>query len=73
MLPDRVSNPGPCELKNWMRCSNIYCISSDIKWCFLPFPKDPKYLDPSYMTDLDIWNCFRRVKLISEHDFLRLI
>ena len=26
----------------------------------LPFPKNPQNLDPSYMMDLDIWDCFER-------------
>ena len=40
--------------------------------CF-PFQNNPKYLDPSYKMDLDIWDCFRREKLISKQNFIRLI
>ena len=29
----------------------------------LPFLNDPKYLDPSYKTDLDLCDCFGRKKL----------
>ena len=29
----------------------------------LPFLNNPKYLDPSYKMDLDIWDCFGRKKL----------
>ena len=32
--------------------------------CF-PFQNDPKHLDPSYKTDLDILDYFGRVKLVS--------
>ena len=30
------------------------------KMVFFPFQNNPKYLDLSYKTDLDIWDCFRR-------------
>ena len=29
---------------------------------FFPFQNNPKYLDPSYKTDLDIWDCFGKGK-----------
>ena len=29
---------------------------------FSPFQNNPKYLDPSYKTDVDIWDCFRKGK-----------
>ena len=29
----------------------------------LPFLNNPKDLDPSYKTDLDLWDCFGRKKL----------
>ena len=29
----------------------------------LPFINNPKDLDPSYKTDLDLWDCFGRKKL----------
>ena len=31
---------------------------------FFPFQNNPINLDPSYKTDLDLWNCLGRVKLI---------
>ena len=40
-----------------------YRISSVIRWSF-PFQNNPKTLDPSYKTDLDLWHCLGRVKLI---------
>ena len=41
---------------------------------FFHIQNNLKYLDPSYKkTDLDIWDCFRRVKLISKQNFIRLI
>ena len=30
------------------------------KMVFFPFQNNPIYLDLSYKTDLDIWDCFRR-------------
>ena len=35
---------------------------SGYKTVFFPFKNNPKYLDPSYKTDLHIWDCFRRKK-----------
>ena len=34
-----------------------YRISSGIRGCFYPFQNGPKYPDPSYKMDLDIWDC----------------
>ena len=31
---------------------------------FFPFQNNPKDLDPSWKTDLDLWNCLGRVKLV---------
>ena len=31
---------------------------------FFSFPNYPKNLDPSYKTDLDLWDCLGRIKLI---------
>ena len=31
---------------------------------FFSFQNNPKDLDPSYKTDLDLWDCFGRVKLV---------
>ena len=32
------------------------------KTVFFPFQNNPKNLDPSYKTDLDLWDCLGRVK-----------
>ena len=40
----------------------IYRISSVIRRRFLSFQNNPKNLDPSYQTDLDLWDCLGRVK-----------
>ena len=31
---------------------------------FFSFQNNPKDLDPSYKTDLDLWDCLGRVKLV---------
>ena len=31
---------------------------------FFSFQNNPKNLDPSYKTDLDLWNCLGRIKLV---------
>ena len=31
---------------------------------FMSFQNNPKNLDPSYKTDLDLWDCLGRVKLV---------
>ena len=46
--------------------SNNYI--SPMKFCYntnftLPFLNNPKDLDPSYKTDLDLWDCFERKNL----------
>ena len=40
-----------------------YRISSLIRLCFA-FQNNPKNLDPSYKTDLDLWDCLGRINLI---------
>ena len=40
-----------------------YRISSVIRRSFF-LPKQSKDLDPSYKTDLDLWDCLGRVKLV---------
>ena len=47
---------------NSLNCS--YRISSIIKQSFFSFQNNPKYLDPSYKTDLDLLDCLGRVKLV---------
>ena len=34
------------------------------KTVFFSFQNNPKDLDPSYKTDLDLWDCLGRVKLV---------
>ena len=41
-----------------------YHISSVIKRGFFSFQNNPKDLDPSYKTDLDLLDCLGRVKLV---------
>ena len=47
--------------------SDIYRISSLIRRCFFSFQNNPKNLDLSYKTDLDLWDCLGRVKLAKLH------
>ena len=39
-------------------------ISLVIRQGFFPFQNNPKNLDPSCKTDLDLWDCLERVKFI---------
>ena len=48
-----------------------YCISLGIRQVFFPFQSNPKNLDPSFKTDLDICDCFKRGNLISKQNFRR--
>ena len=43
---------------------HYYRISSVIRQSFFSFQNSPKDLDPSWKTDLDLWNCLGRVKLV---------
>ena len=47
--------------------------SSGYKTDFCSFQNNPKNLDPSFKTDLDLRNCLGRVKLVLQQLFLRLI
>ena len=40
---------------------------------FFPFQNSPKNLDPSYKIDLNLWECLRRLKLVSQQNFIGLI
>ena len=50
----------------WLSLINL--ISEDLpyffayKTVFFSFQNNPKNLDPSYKTDLDLWDCLGRVK-----------
>ena len=45
-----------------------YRISSLIRRCFFSFQNNPKNLDPSYKTDLDLWDCLGRVKPVLQQN-----
>ena len=51
---------------------NIYRIYSVIRWSF-SFQNNPKDLDPSCKTDLDLWDYLGRVKLVLLQNFIGLI
>ena len=40
---------------------------------FFPFQNNPKNLDLSYKMDLDLSDCFERVKLVLKQNFIGLI
>ena len=40
---------------------------------FFSFQNNPKDLDPSFKTDLDLWDCLGRVKLVLLQNFIGLI
>ena len=71
MLPDRVSNPGPLIYESGALPIVLrgpafkwaYCISSVIRQFFF-FQNNPKDLDPSCKTDLDLFDCLGRVHLV---------
>ena len=39
---------------------------------FYSFLNSPKNLDPSYKTDIDLWDCLGRVKLVFYQNFVGL-
>ena len=43
------------------------------KMQFFSFQNNPKDLDPSCKTDLDLWDCLGRVKLVLLQNFIGLI
>ena len=45
----------------------------DYKTEFFSFQNCPKDLDPSCKTDLDLWDCLGRVKLVLLQNFIGLI
>ena len=76
MRPDQVSNPGPLTYESGALPTALrgpaedltiryldYRISPVIRQ-FFSFQNNPKNLQPSYKTDLDLWNCLGRVKLV---------
>ena len=51
---------------------NSYRNSSIKGWIF-SFQNNTKNLDPSYKTDLDVWDCLGRIKLVIRQNFIGLI
>ena len=51
----------------------IYRISSVIRRVFFSFQNNPKVLDPSCKTDLELWHCLGRVELVLWQNFIGLI
>ena len=43
------------------------------KTVFFAFQNNPKNLDPSYKTDLDLWDYLRRVKPVLQQNWIGLI
>ena len=43
------------------------------KTVFFSFQNNPKNLDPSYKTDLDLWDCLGRVKPVQQQNCIGLI
>ena len=64
-LVSHCKNSGKTLLKKkeLIRCLR-YRISSVIRRRFFSFQNNPKDLDPSCKTDLDLWDCLGRVKLV---------
>ena len=52
-----------CFHNNVAHGAQWYRISSVIRWSLFSFQNNPKGLDPSYKTDLDLSDCLGRVKL----------
>ena len=50
-----------------------YGISLVISRSFFPFQNNPKYLDPPYKMDLDLWDCLGRAKIVILQNFLGMI
>ena len=43
------------------------------KTVFFSFQNNPKNLDPSYKTDLDLWDCLGKVKPVLQQNCIGLI
>ena len=48
-------------IKTLTHNQSLYCISPVKRWSFF-FQNNPKNLDPSYKTDLDIWDLIKKGK-----------
>ena len=51
-------------MDEWIDNARTYRISLVIRREFFSFQNNPKDLDPSCKTDLDLWACLGRVKLV---------
>ena len=49
--------------------AKVYYHISSVKDRVFPFQNNPKHLDLSYKTDLDLWDCFGRKKLVLQQNF----
>ena len=56
---DRVASPESVPIHR-----KKYRISSVIRQGFFSFQNNPKVLDPSCKTDLELWHCLGRVELV---------
>ena len=59
------------QLRWVLRIIQRYHISSVIY--YFSFQNNPKDLDPSYKTDLDLWDRLGRIKLVLQQNFKGLI
>ena len=78
LCPDEMKNYPfiipitPSYLEQWKNV--CYHISLVIRWSFFSSKNQTTIdLDPSYKTDLDLWDCLGRVKLILYQTFMGLI
>ena len=55
-------------LQEWVANPSKYRISSVIKRSFFSFQNNPKDLDPSYKTDLNLWDCLGTELQIRKED-----
>ena len=49
-----------------------YHISSVIRQRFFSIQNNKKNLDPSHKTDLDLWDCLGRIKLVLLQTFIKV-
>ena len=73
MLPDQVSNPGPLTyesgalpiaLRGSAFAETELPYFFGYKTRFFSFQNNPKVLDPSCKTDLELWHCLGRAELV---------
>ena len=66
----RTAAAALCWLNLFFYCSTVFLWLQDRVFSFQNNPKD---LDLSYKTDLDLWDCLGRVKLVLLKNFTGLI